>query len=276
MTMTTPRPLRRLAASAAAALRPLALGAVLAVALGAAVPVLAQAPTPANAPSAAPAAGDVPGQIRAAVETWLQGRFKVDGVKRSPVPGIWEVQIGSDLIYVDEKANHGFVEGQLIDLKSNRNLTQERIDEITAIAFKDLPLSLAIKQVNGKGTRQIAVFEDPNCGHCRNLRRDLMSVKDVTIWTFTLPILAADSEQKSRQAWCAPDKLKAWNALMLEGKVPDNKGTCDNPVAKVAELGRKLKVTGTPTIFFANGKRLPGGVPADRLNKLIDENSKAS
>ncbi|HMS79924.1 MAG TPA: DsbC family protein [Burkholderiaceae bacterium] len=234
----------------------------------------AAAPASAQAPSQADAA--VQQQIRGSVETWLQGRFKVDGVKRSPVAGIWEVQIGSDLIYVDEKAQHGFVEGQLIDLKANRNLTQERIDEITAIAFKDLPLSMAIKQVNGKGTRQIAVFEDPNCGHCRNLRRDLMNVKDVTIWTFTLPILAADSEQKARQAWCAPDRLKAWNALMLDGKVPDNKGTCDNPVAKVAELGRKLRVNGTPTVFFANGKRLPGGVPGDRLLKMIDENSKPS
>jgi thiol:disulfide interchange protein DsbC len=248
------------------------LAVALALAISTAAPALAQAPAPSAAPASDPAAA----AVRTSVETWLQGRFKVDGLRRSPVAGIWEVQIGTDLIYVDDKGNHGFVEGQLIDLRSNRNLTQERIDEITAIAFKDLPLAMAIKQVNGKGTRQIAVFEDPNCGHCRTLRRDLIAVPDVTIYTFTLPILVADSEIKARQAWCAPDRVKAWNDLMLQGKVPDNKGTCDNPVAKVAELGRKLKVTGTPTIFFANGKRLPGGVPAARLNKLIDENSKPS
>ena len=234
----------------------------------------AAAPASAQAPSQADAA--VQQQIRGSVETWLQGRFKVDGVKRSPVAGIWEVQIGSDLIYVDEKAQHGFVEGQLIDLKANRNLTQARIDEITAIRFEDLPLALAIKQVIGKGTRRVAVFEDPNCGHCRNLRRDLLTATDVTIYTFTLPILAADSEEKARRVWCTTDRAKAWNDLMLQGKVPDNKGTCDNPVAKVAELGRKLRVNGTPTVFFANGKRLPGGVPGDRLLKMIDENSKPS
>ncbi len=234
----------------------------------------AAAPASAQAPSQADAA--VQQQIRGSVETWLQGRFKVDGVKRSPVAGIWEVQIGSDLIYVDEKAQHGFVEGQLIDLKAHRNLTQERIDEITAIRFEDLPLALAIKQVIGKGTRRVAVFEDPNCGHCRNLRRDLLTATDVTIYTFTLPILAADSEEKARRVWCTTDRAKAWNDLMLQGKVPDNKGTCDNPVAKVAELGRKLRVNGTPTVFFANGKRLPGGVPGDRLLKMIDENSKPS
>ncbi len=252
-----------------------AVAVAFAAAALAAVPAVAQTPSSAAA-AASPADAAAQQQIRSSVETWLQGRFKVDGVRRSPVAGIWEVQIGTDLIYVDEKGQHGFVEGQLIDLKANRNLTQERVDELTAIRFQDLPLSLAIKQVNGKGTRQLAVFEDPNCGHCRTLRRDLLAVPDVTIYTFTLPILAADSEDKARRAWCAPDRLKAWNDLMLNGKVPDNKGTCDNPIAKVADLGRKLKVNGTPTLFFANGKRLPGGVPADRLRKLIDENSKAS
>ncbi len=225
------------------------------------------------APIAAANDADPAPQIKAAVETWLQGRYKVENLRRSPVAGIWEVQVNTDLIYVDEKAMHAFVEGQLIDLKTSRNLTQERIDELTAIQFKDLPLAIAIKQVNGKGTRRIAVFEDPNCGYCRNLRKDLVNVPDVTIYTFTLPILAADSELKVRQAWCAPDKSKAWNDLMISGKVPDNKGTCTTPVDKITELGRKLKITGTPTIFFNNGKRVPGGIPADRLNKLLEENS---
>ena len=225
------------------------------------------------APMAAAADADPAPQIKAAVESWLQGRYKVENLRRSPVDGIWEVQVNTDLIYVDEKAMHAFVEGQLIDLKTSRNLTQERVDELTAIQFKDLPLAIAIKQVNGKGTRRIAVFEDPNCGYCRNLRKDLVNVPDVTIYTFTLPILSPDSELKVRQAWCASDKSKAWNELMISGKVPDNKGSCTTPVDKITELGRKLKITGTPTIFFNNGKRVPGGIPADRLSKLLEENS---
>jgi len=215
-------------------------------------------------------------QIRAAVNDWLQGRFKVDNVRRTPIPGIWEVQIGNELIYVDEKAQHGFVEGQLVEFKSNRNLTLERTEELSAIEFKDLPLALAIKQVNGKGTRKVAVFEDPNCGYCRSLRKELLALPDVTLYTFTLPILSADSEQKVKQAWCAADRVKAWNDLMLQGRVPDNKGTCDNPIARVSELAKKLRVTATPTLFFANGKRQTGGMPASRLNKLLEENSKDS
>lgn len=220
------------------------------------------------------AAGDPTSAIRAAVETWLQGRYKVDGIRRTPVAGLWEVQIGNDLIYVDDKAQHALVEGQLVELRTNRNLTQERIEALSAVDFKDLPLNIAIRQVIGKGTRKVAVFEDANCGHCRNLRRELLNLTDVTIYTYTVPILASDSEVKARQAWCAADKVKAWNDLMLNGKVPDNKGSCDNPVAKVSELARKLRVTATPTLIFANGKRQTGGVPAPRLKQLIDENGR--
>jgi thiol:disulfide interchange protein DsbC len=226
--------------------------------------------------TAAPGSVEAPAQIRAAVEAWLQGRYKVDGVRKTPMPGLWEVQIGMDLIYVDDKAQFGFVEGQLVEFKTNRNLTQERTEELSAVPFKDLPLSLAIKQVNGKGTRKLAVFEDPNCGYCRTLRRDLISLPDVTLYTFTLPILSADSKAKVAQAWCAADRSKAWNDLMISGKVPDNKGTCDTPIEKLGELARKLRVTATPTMFFANGKRQTGGVSAERLKKLLEDNSKES
>jgi thiol:disulfide interchange protein DsbC len=253
---------------------------VLSAVLTAGMLAFASLPTAsAQSAPAAPAAAvatDVETTVRNAVEQWLQGRYKVDGVRRSAVAGLYEVQIGNDLIYVDEKGQHGFVEGQLIEFKGNRNLTQERMDEINTIAFKELPLNLAIRQVNGKGTRVVAVFEDPNCPHCRNLRRDLLNVPDLTIYTFPYPILTPDSALKSRQAWCAPDRVKAWNDLVMHNTVPSNKGTCDNPVEKVVELGKKLRVTGTPTVFFQNGRRIPGSVPAARLIKLIEENSRSS
>ena len=220
----------------------------------------------------AQSAADPSAAIRSAVETWLEGRYKIDEIRRTPVAGIWEVRVGTDLMYVDEKAQHAFIEGSLIDMKANRNLTRDRVDELLTINWKDLPLNLAIKQVNGTGRRMIALFEDPNCGYCRTMRRDLNRMPDLTIYTFTLPILAADSEVKARKAFCAPDKVKAWNDLMLNGKVPDNPGTCDNPVAKVRELGAKLNVTATPTVFFPSGKRLRGYLPPAEFEKMLEAN----
>ena len=225
----------------------------------------------ARAESADPAAN-----IKTAVEGWLNNRYKVDEVRKTPLSSMYEVRIGTDFIYVDEKAQFAFIEGNLVDLKANRNLTRERTDEVLTINFKDLPLNLAIKQVTGNGKRVMAVFEDPNCGYCKNMRRDLVKLDNATIYTFALPILAADSDTKARKALCAPDKVKAWNDMMLTGKVPENSGSCDTPVAKVLDLGRKLGISATPTLFFANGKRLRGYAPPTEFERMLEENSSKS
>ena len=217
--------------------------------------------------------------VRSAVESWLKGMkvaVAVEGVQKTPIAGLFEVRLGSELIYVDEKGRYGLVDGRLIDLKSNRNITQERLDELMRINFSELPLDLALKQVNGTGKRVLAVFEDPRCPHCRNLRRELLKLENATIYTFPYPILSQESEDKSRAVWCsaAGDRMKAWNDLVMDGKNPDEpKVSCDAPVARQLELGRKYKISGTPTIFFSNGRRVPGGLSGDRLRQMVDENS---
>jgi thiol:disulfide interchange protein DsbC len=236
--------------------------AMAALALSAATLAVAQATDPAAT-------------VRGAVDAWLKGRYKVDEVRKTPVAGIWEVRIGSDLLYVDEKGQHAFVQGNLVDLKSNRNLTRERTDELLTIDFKELPLNLAFKQVVGNGKRVIAIFEDPNCGYCKRMRKDLVSVKDVTIYTFVIAILSPDSEVKAKKALCADDKARAWNDMMLGGKVPGNNGTCDTQLAKIRELAEKLGVSATPTAFFSNGRRLQGYVPPAQFEKMLEDNSKS-
>jgi thiol:disulfide interchange protein DsbC len=190
------------------------------------------------------------------------------------VAGIYEVRIGNDLLYVDGQGQYLFLDGSMIDMKSQRNLTQERTDELMAIDFDSLPLDLAIKQVNGSGKRVVAVFEDPNCGYCKRLRADLVKLDDLTIYTFPMAFLAADSETKARKALCAADKGRAWNDLLLNNRVAGNTGTCDTSLEQVKELARKLGITGTPVLFFANGKRLQGYAPPERFNRMLAENSK--
>jgi thiol:disulfide interchange protein DsbC len=220
-------------------------------------------------------AADPAATVRGAVDAWLKGRYKVDEVRKTPVAGIWEVRIGSDLLYVDEKGQHAFIQGNLVDLKSNRNLTRERTDELLTIDFKELPLNLAFKQVVGNGKRVIAIFEDPNCGYCKRMRQDLVNLKDVTIYTYVIAILSPDSEVKAKKALCAEDKARAWNDMMLGGKVPGNNGTCDTQLAKIRELAEKLGVSATPTAFFSNGKRLQGYVPPAQFEKMLEDNSKS-
>ena len=217
--------------------------------------------------------------VRSAVESWLKGMkvaVVVEGVQKTPISGLYEVRLGSELIYVDEKGRYGLVDGRLIDLKSNRNITQERIDELMRINFSDLPLDLALKQVNGNGKRVLAVFEDPRCPHCRNLRRELIKLENATIYTFPYPILSQESEDKSRAVWCSTGsvRMKVWNDLVMDGKSPEEpKSSCESPITRQLELGRKYKISGTPTIFFSNGRRVPGGLSGDRLRQMVDENS---
>ena len=230
---------------------------------------LQSGPMPSTATLSSPASAEIAAVIRTALELWTNGRFKVEDVRRTPLAGMYEARIGSDLFYVDEKAQFIFLEGQMIELKTNRNFTKERLEEVLAVNFKDLPLDMAIKQVNGKGTHKFALFEDPNCGYCKKLRADLNKMQDITVYTFAYPILAADSETKSIKAWCAKDRQKAWNDLMTQGKVPDNPGNCANPIAKIKELGKKYSISATPTVFLTNGKRIQGYMPAEQFAKLV-------
>jgi thiol:disulfide interchange protein DsbC len=212
--------------------------------------------------------------IRRSVEAFGGGRFKIDEVRRTPVPGIYEVRIQSDLVYVDEKGQYLFYSGDLIDMRSQRNLTRERVEDLLTIDFKTLPLDLAIQQKMGDGKRVIAVFEDPNCGYCRKLRADLLKLDNVTLYTFPMAFLAPDSETKASKALCAADKVRAWNDLMISNRVPGNAGTCETSLAKVAELARNLGITGTPVVFFQNGKRLQGYAPPERFIEMLNAASR--
>jgi thiol:disulfide interchange protein DsbC len=195
---------------------------------------------------------------------------KIDEVQRLPVAGIWEVRFGHEILYTDAAGNY-LIQGEIFDTRDKVNVTQARIDKLTAIDFDKLPLkdSIAIKQGNGR--RKMAVFVDPNCGYCKRFERDVAGLKDVTIYTFLYPILGPDSQTKSRDIWCAKDPAKAWRDWMLENKLPPTAdGKCDSAaLARNTELGRKHRVQGTPATVFIDGTRLPGAVPLDRLERQL-------
>ena len=218
------------------------------------------------------AVGQTPeADIKKKVESSLGDGATVDSVRKAGALGLYEVVVGGDIVYTDEKVNHIIV-GNIIDPKTRRNLTQERVEKLSAIKFSDLPLDLAIKQVKGNGgngKRTIATFEDPNCTFCKRLASELQGMKDITIYTFVLPILSQDSIDKSKAIWCAPDRAKAWNDYMLKGSAPAT-GSCDTSgLDKVAALGQKLRVRGTPAIFLLDGSRTPGFMPAAQLEQAM-------
>jgi thiol:disulfide interchange protein DsbC len=197
----------------------------------------------------------------------------IDEVNKTGIPGVFELRVnGADILYTDALGNY-LIQGTLIDTKTRKDLTQERIDKLTAIKFDALPFKDAFTIVRGNGKRKLVVFEDPNCGYCKRFERDLQSVDNVTIHMFLYPILGPDSAERSRAIWCSKDPAKAWQDWMVrDQQPPPASAACDAAaLTRNVEIGRNFKITGTPTLVFVNGTRVPGAVDAKQVEKLLTD-----
>jgi thiol:disulfide interchange protein DsbC len=207
--------------------------------------------------------------IKKALEPRLGGA-RIESIRETPYSGLYEVRVAGDILYTDKKGDYLFI-GHVYDTKTSTNLTRARIEEVNKIKFSDLPLELALKQVKGNGKRVIAVFEDPNCGYCKRLRQTtLKEIDNVTIYTFMYNILSEDSFVKSKNIWCAADRVKAWDDWMINNKLPPTApGGCESPNDQVVALGQKLRIQGTPAIFFTDGSRIPGAIDLKGLEAKL-------
>ena len=206
--------------------------------------------------------------IRQTLNERIPQLTKIDEVRTTPMQGLYEVRVGTDVFYTDAQGNY-LIQGELIDTQARRNLTEDRIKALTAVKFSDLPLNDAIKVVQGKGERHIAVFADPNCGYCKRFERDMQSVDNVTMHVFLIPILSPDSVEKSRNIWCAQDQAKAWQDYMLKGE-KSTSATCDTKaLERNLAFAHKYKITGTPTIVFTDNTRVPGAISAKDVEKRL-------
>ena len=213
-------------------------------------------------------AGDA--EVKQAVEAWLGSGTKVDSVRKAGFLGLYEVVVGGEVLYTDEKVAY-VVAGNVIEVKTHKDLTEERKNKLSQIKFSELPLDLAVKVVKGNGKRVLATFEDPNCSYCKKLAKEIQGLTDVTVYTFVYPILSADSQEKAKAIWCAADRNKAWTDYMLNNSAPAA-GKCDTSgLEKVAQLAHRLNIRGTPAMFLSDGTRIPGYMPAAKLDEAINK-----
>lgn len=199
-------------------------------------------------------------------------KVKVESITKTPYGGLYEVYFGGQIVYTDEKMSFLIADGRLIEPKSKRDITGERLDELTKVDFSVLPLESAIKVVKGDGSRKLVVFSDVDCPFCKRLeQKELVNINNVTIYTFLFPLdqLHPDAANKSRAIWCAPDRAKAWQDWMLNNQLPKEAGSCETPIEKHIALGRKLGITSTPTLVFASGKRMLGAYPAKEIEAVL-------
>jgi thiol:disulfide interchange protein DsbC len=201
---------------------------------------------------------------------------KIESLKKTPYLGLYEVVVGGELFYTDEKGSYLFF-GHVVDPQTRQSLTGERLQQIKEarrISPASLPLESAIKAVRGNGKRKLVVFSDPNCPYCKRLEKELANISDVTIYTLLYPVLNG-SMPTATAIWCSPDRLKAWDDFMLRGVAPAGK-TCETPIEALIEAGKKNGINGTPTLIFADGSVVPGMIPADTIEKKLSSAIAAS
>lgn len=208
----------------------------------------------------------------------FEGRFpqaQVQSLSKTPVPGLYEVYANGAIVYVDEEVHHVF-EGSLSDVHSQRNLTADSMARLSAIPFDKLPLDLAVKVVKGKGERQLALFADPDCSFCRQLEVELAKLDDVTIHVFLMPAEESHpgATEKSRRVWCSADRAGAWEKAVRGEEAPAGAGDCDAPFAQVIDLARSYRIQETPTLVFADGRRVAGTLSAENLEAALNASSK--
>lgn len=224
---------------------------------------------------AAPPAFADEARIRRALEQKLDPA-RIEGIGPAPVAGLWEVRYrtseGIQVLYTDAGGAH-IIQGRIFELRSDRDLTEERSRKLNAIKFDSLPLELAVKVQRGNGKRVMAMFSDPYCPACRQFENALAQVRDVTVYVFMYPVIRPENADHSRAVWCSPDRAKAWLELAAGArpKVPAAQPNCPNPLDKILETGRKLRINSTPTLILANGERVGGGLAPADLQKLLDD-----
>lgn len=210
-------------------------------------------------------------EIRQSLQSKFPNIGKLDHIVKTSYAGLYEIVIGDQLLYTDEQGQYLF-DGSVIEVKTRTDLTEQRRRQLFAIEFDKLPLEWAVKKVKGNGKRKMAYFTDPNCGYCKRLEKELTKVSDVTLYLFMYPIFAG-SDEIVRNVRCAKDPVKAWDDLMQKDIAPVS-ASCKTPTDKVMSLGQKLRVNGTPNLIFGNGMQVPGFLPAEELEKRLNESVK--
>ena len=195
----------------------------------------------------------------------------IKSIKKTDYNDLYEVFIGSQIIYTNDTFDFLIVEGRVVDPKTKIDLTELRLEELTRVNFEDLPLSDAIKVVKGNGKRKIAIFSDVDCPYCKRLeKRELSNINNITIYTFLYPLaIHPEAKLKSKKIWCARDRSKAWTEYIHNDNLPENSGDCKTPINKILKLGKDLGISSTPTIILSNGKRVPGAIPYEQLEEYL-------
>ena len=195
----------------------------------------------------------------------------IKSIQKTNYNNLYEIFLGDQIIYSDESFSFLIIEGRVVNPHTKIDLTADRLDKLTRINFSNLPFYQAIKIQKGNGERKIAVFSDIDCPFCRKLEKETIArIDNVTVYNFLFPLaIHPKAETKSAKVWCSKNRSEAWTEAMVSNKLPKNKGDCYTPIKETISLAKSLGISSTPTIILESGKRLPGAISAEELEKYL-------
>lgn len=186
-------------------------------------------------------------------------------ISETPVDGLYEVIVGSQVVYMSADARY-MIEGDLIDWKTKRNVSEEAKSGIRLAALDKLGADNMLIYKPEKVDNTITVISDINCGYCRKLHSEMPEYMKNNIevrYIFMSERGGSAGMKKTISVWCADDPQQALNIAKAGGEVEEK--TCDNPIKKHAQLAHDLGVRGTPAIILESGRLLAGYVPVGEL-----------
>ena len=212
--------------------------------------------------------------VKKLVETYPSTKFKKISI--TPVDGVYEVQMGRNVVYVSSDARHMFI-GHLVDMVSRKDLTSPVLRELRSmkVDVSDIPIESSIDVKKGNGSRNLYVFIDPDCPFCQKLEKELGKLNDVTIHYFMFPLsIHPNSKDKSERIYCAKDREKAIrDVIVLRKSLSDDEiiKECKAPIGNIIAYGKSIGIRGTPALIFEDGEMIQGYMPSVAIDKKLSE-----
>ncbi len=185
-------------------------------------------------------------------------------ISATPVEGLYEVIVGSQVVYMSVDARY-MIEGDLFDLKTKRNVSEDAKSVIRLAAIEKLGADNMLVYKPEKVKNTITVVTDIDCPYCRRLHNEIPDYmkNEIQVRYIFMPLKGAADMKKTVSVWCSDNQQTALDTAKSGGIVEDK--TCDNPINDHLALARELGVRGTPAILLEDGRLLPGYVPVDKL-----------
>lgn len=221
--------------------------------------------------SAGLAAQDKPDAAIAASLKTLNANIKVDEVRETPIAGLFEVNLGGQIVYMTADGKY-LVQGSLMDVPGKIDLTEQRRAGLRRGLLANAPSSQRIVfKPKGEVKHTVTVFTDIDCGYCRELHKHMAEYNDrgiqIEYMLFPRAGVGSESYRKAVAAWCSKNQQEALTKAKA-GEDPGN-ATCVNPIEAQYNLGQQVGVTGTPTLVFPDGSVAPGYVTPDQLEQRL-------